>query len=141
MCKVGDIIVIISYKGEDNRILNQHSFVVLNDENDIIEGFEYDLVTTVMSSFKGKTEAYRNKKLSFRENLGFKPENQDLIIDSNNEKGYMKADKLYFFEKNKMNFSVIGSLDSDVFKKLIDLITQLDNLGLLVNVTTNLEGK
>ena len=67
MCKLGDIIVIDEYIGEDDVKVNKHSFVVINDKPDFIEGLKYDLVTNVMSSFKN--EDHKNKKLRFLENV------------------------------------------------------------------------
>ena len=68
MCKIGDIIVVRKYIGDDNKIIDkQHSFVVIDDNSDVIEGISYDLVTNVMSSFKD--EEHRKRKLSHKENL------------------------------------------------------------------------
>ena len=38
MCKLGDIIVIDKYYGEDGAELSKHSFVVINDKNGIVLG-------------------------------------------------------------------------------------------------------
>ncbi len=47
MCKVGDIILVDNYKHGD-KVLNRHSFVVLNANKDEIQGLEYDLVCNVI---------------------------------------------------------------------------------------------
>ena len=67
MCKLGDIIVIKKYIGDDGEIINRHSFVVINDKPGFIEGLNYDLVSNVMSSFKN--EEHRMRKLKFEENV------------------------------------------------------------------------
>lgn len=68
MCKIGDIIVVRKYIGDDNKIIDkQHSFVVIDDNPDVVEGISYDLVTNIMSSFKD--EEHRKRKLSYKENL------------------------------------------------------------------------
>jgi len=54
MCKIGDIIVIEKYIGEDGKMIHRHSFVVISDKEGYIEGLKYDLVTNVMSSFKNE---------------------------------------------------------------------------------------
>ena len=46
MCKLGDIIVINEYLGDDGAKLMKHSFVVVNDRPDFIEGLKYDFVAT-----------------------------------------------------------------------------------------------
>ena len=60
MCKIGDIILVDSYK-HGGKTLNKHSFVVLNADKDEIQGLEYDLVCNVMSSFH--SEEHRKKKM------------------------------------------------------------------------------
>ena len=52
MCKLGDIIVVNNYKGEDGKEIRKHSFVVIDDESGTIAGLEYSFVASVISSFK-----------------------------------------------------------------------------------------
>ena len=73
MCKLGDIIVVNKYIGDDGKIINKHSFVVINDQPGFIENLDYDFVTNVMSSFK--SEEQRIKKLRFEENIEILSEN------------------------------------------------------------------
>jgi hypothetical protein len=89
-----------------------------------------------MSSFQNKTEEYKAKKLNYQENLGVSK--NDMNVSGNEEEGYIKADKLYFFEKNKLDYFVIGNINPDILTKLFELIEQLNQKGLLVNVTLNL---
>ena len=56
MCNFGDIIVIEKYIGEDGKRLSKHSFIVINDTPGQIEGLNYNLVTSVMSSFKNEKQ-------------------------------------------------------------------------------------
>ena len=65
MCKIGDIIVIKNYIGEDGREISQHSFIVIDDTPSEICGLNYDIVTNVMSSFKNNN--HKRKKLRYRE--------------------------------------------------------------------------
>ena len=44
MCKLGDIIVIKEFKDKNGIIIPKHSFVVINDEPEFIEGFAYDFI-------------------------------------------------------------------------------------------------
>jgi len=67
MCKIGDIIVIEKYIGEDGKMIHRHSFVVISDKEGYIEGLKYDLVTNVMSSFKN--EKHKKKKLKYKQNV------------------------------------------------------------------------
>ena len=40
MCKLGDVIIIKEFKNENGEIVSRHSFVVINDEPDFVEGFK-----------------------------------------------------------------------------------------------------
>jgi hypothetical protein len=134
MCNIGDIIVVNKYKGDDGKILNRHSFIVLNDEAGTIEGCSYDLVCNVMSSFK--SEEHKSKKLRHQENMGVTKD--DLNVTGNDSDGYIKADKLYFFLEKDLDYKVIGNINQDVLSRLFELIKLLQEKGLLVNVTVNI---
>jgi len=54
MCKLGDIIVVDEFIGEDGKKVCRHSFIVINDKPGFIEGLGYDFVVNVMSSFKNE---------------------------------------------------------------------------------------
>lgn len=117
MCKVGDIILINKYYSENNEELSRHPFVVVNDESGQIEGLPFDLVCSVMSSFKSKEQ--RKKKLSY-------PGNLEITIDDGVQKnGFIKANQLHYFLKNKLDYTVLGSVNEDLFNDLITLIQQL----------------
>ena len=51
MCCVGDIILVDKYKHNGKQI-NKHSFVVVDDDGGEIQGYSYDLICNVLSSFK-----------------------------------------------------------------------------------------
>jgi hypothetical protein len=136
MCQVGDIIVINDYIGEDGVELTQHSFVIISEESGIVRGCSYDFVANVMSSFKDKK--HKEKKLSFEEN--FELSSSDVNIEnSNGLDGFIKADKLYFFAKENLDYYVIRSINHDILKKLIKLIFDLDKKDKLVTIVENLE--
>ena len=103
MCKIGDIIVVDKYISEDNKEMNRHSFVVIEDTKGNIGGINYDIVTNVMSSFKN--ESHRKRKLKYKENLEIK--SRDIIANYKNKKiGYIKADQLIYFDKKKKSYFV-----------------------------------
>ncbi len=133
MCKLGDIILVYHY--EDNGIqLGKHSFIVLNDESGEIQGLDYDMVCNVMSSFK--SEEHKKKKLQYAENVLIKHNDANITDDYNNNKeGYIKADQLYYFRKDKIQFDVIGCMSDDAFKELISLI---ESLPVTHDITDNL---
>ena len=136
MCKLGDIIVVKEFKNEDGNIIPKHSFVVINDEENYVEGLRYDFVSNMMCSFHN--DEHKNKKLRFEENLLIKEE----LIDGekiNNKCGYIKADQLYYFNKNFIEYKVIAHMESELLDDLVQLILILNEKGLLKNIISNLE--
>ena len=63
MCKLGDIIVVNKYIGENGKHIGRHSFIVIDDNEDIIRGIKYTHIATVISSFKSKEQ--KRKKLNY----------------------------------------------------------------------------
>ena len=123
MCKIGDIIVVKKYIADDGKIINkQHSFVVIDDNVDKIEGISYDLVTNVMSSFKN--EEHRKRKLSYKENIEIT--SKDIYSkQKNTKKGYIKADQLFYFDKSKLDYYVFASVTPELLDELIRIIIEL----------------
>lgn len=135
MCKPGDIIVVRNYISNDGVKLTRHSFVVLSNEKGNIKGMDFDLVASVMSSFKNAQ--HKQRKLSFIENFYITVDDYN-DIQGNDKDGYIKADQLYFFQKNQIDYIKIGKMNSDCFQKLLDLIQLLDKNNKLVYVINNL---
>ena len=103
MCRVGDIILIDNYK-DNESLLKRHS---------------YDLICSVLSSFK--SEEQRKRKLSYPGN--FPIAHDDTITNPhNNKNGFIKLDQLYYFNKEKISYKVIGSVKPDIFELLIDFL-------------------
>ena len=122
MCQIGDIILVQKYKdrGQD---LSRHSFVVISDENGEIQGLTYDFIANVLSSFKSDTQ--RERKLKYPGN--FPIDSSDTETNPHNNKfGYVKADQLYYFAKDKLSYTVIGTMKPDVFNELMNFIENSD---------------
>jgi hypothetical protein len=118
MCKVGDIILIDSYKHGDTT-LPRHSFIVISDKNGEIEGVSYDMMCNVLSSIKDP--AQRARKLSYPGNYEIK--NSDTVTNPNNGKdGFVKTDQLYLFRKDNISFRVIGSVSFEAMERLLSFI-------------------
>lgn len=133
MCQLGDIILVQKYKDSGN-LLNRHSFVVIDDENDQINGVSYDMICNVMSSFKNK--AQRKRKMSYPGN--FPIVFDDRIVENDNEReGYIKADQLYYFQKDSLDYEVIGQIKPEVFNLLMEFIEESDFE--LIDITDNLK--
>ena len=136
MCKLGDIIVVKEFKDKTGILVPKHSFVVINDEEDYVEGLKYDFVANIMCSFHN--EEHKNKKLKYEENFPIK---EQLISGKkiNNKSGYIKADQLYYFDKNLIEYQVIAHMEAELLDELVQLILVLNEKGLLKNVISNLD--
>lgn len=113
--------------------LNRHSFVVIEDEGDKIQGVPYDFVCNVMSSFKD--EEQKARKLSYPGNFPVAASDAS-VPGGNGKNGYIKADQFYYFNKSKIDYTVIGSVNADVFDELLDFIENGDFE--IVSITDNL---
>lgn len=122
MCQIGDIILVQKYK-DHGQDLSRHSFVVISDENGEIQGLTYDFIANVLSSFKSDTQ--RELKLKYPGN--FPIDSSDTETNShNNKSGYVKTDQLYYFAKDKLSYTVIGTMKPDVFSELMEFIENSD---------------
>lgn len=75
-----------------------------------------------MSSFKSKEQ--KKRKLKFSGN--FPIVNEDTVTDPDDGKdGYIKSEQFYYFNKEKIDYIVIGSMSIEAFNNLIDYIENL----------------
>lgn len=136
MCKLGDIIVVNKYIGENGKEIGTHSFIVIDDNKDRIKGLEYTHVTTVISSFK--TEEQRLKKLQYEENMEINTFEKNGNTLRFKKPSYIKADKLFYFDKDKLDYYVFGRISDDLLDELMKLILHLSEEDKLTIVTENL---
>ncbi len=136
MCKLGDIIVVNKYIGDDGEEIGRHSFIVIDDNPNFIQGLEYTHVTAVISSFKNAEQ--REKKLKYEGNLEVSEYEKD-GTHSFSKPSYVKADKLFYFHKDKLDYYVFGRISDDLLDELMRLIIKLSNEGKLNIITENLQ--
>ncbi|MFR0074246.1 MAG: hypothetical protein ACLRVD_07755 [Blautia caecimuris] len=122
MCNIGDIILINNYN-DNGKILHRHSFVVIDDEGGEIMGLPYDFVANVLSSFKDNIQ--RQRKLSYDGNFPIS-HNDTETNPHNNKDGYVKTDQLYYFNKNKISYTVIGFMKPEIFNMVLEFIEDSD---------------
>lgn len=124
MCKVGDIIVVQNCKVNGNEI-GRHSFVVLSTDKGEVEGISFDLVCNIMSSFEGKGESYKQRKLSYPENMPYSPSEEN-IVNGHGKEGFIKAGMYFLFDKSTIDFKVIGNIQIELYLRLIEFINNMD---------------
>lgn len=129
MCKVGDIIVVKDYKSHGASI-KRHSFVVLSTDKGQITGLEYDLVCNVMSSFH--SEEHKKSKMKYPGNFEYSAD-QENIDNGHGKDGYIKAEQFYYFDRNKIDFYVLGNVDPELFNALLEFINSLEEIEHIVD--------
>lgn len=122
MCQVGDIILVTKYN-HNGLNMDKHSFVVLSIESGQIEGMDFNLVCNVMSSFKDKNQ--KTKKMKYPGNFPIVLDDRQVKND-NGVEGYIKTDQLYYFDREKIKYRVLGHLEPDIFNLLLDFIEELN---------------
>lgn len=76
-----------------------------------------------MSSFKD--EYQRKKKLRYPGN--FTITHDDSVIENGNqEAGYIKAEQFYYFNKEELDYIIIGTMKKEAFEYLLDFIENLN---------------
>lgn len=136
MCKLGDIIVIKEFKGEDGAKLTSHSFIVIDDNQGNIKGLDYDFVAPIMSSFRN--EEHKSKILSYDVNKEIT--NDDIKGDFKLKKeSYVKTNKLYYFNKDKIDYFVLARVTDEYLDELVKIILSLDEKDRLSIITENIE--
>lgn len=135
---VGDVIVINKYITPDNIQMKQHSFVVLNNQFGTVAGVEigldlelkFDLVTTVMSSIKN--EKHKNKIEAYYPKDMIVEFNDAQISNGNRKDGFIKANQLYYFQRDNIDYFRIGKLNESTLDKLLQLVELNEQNGDLI---------
>ena len=85
-------------------------------------------------------QKHKAKKLKYQSNL---PIQEQKIKGEkiNNKQGYIKADQLYYFNKNNIDYKILGHIDEKLLDDLIKLILQLKKKNLIKAITTNIQEK
>ena len=115
MCQVGDIILINRFKDANGTEVSRHPFIVVDDAADTIGGLDFDLVSVMTTSYKGDADLSRKR---------FDP-------------GYVHLD-VSDFNLQKIDYQIIGQLETEAFNRVLDVIDEFDREGLLRVVKTNL---
>jgi len=97
--------------------------VVISDEAGEIRGLDYNIVCNVLSSFKD--EKQRARKLNYPGN--FEILHYDTSVKNGNTKdGFIKAEQFFYFNKDKLDYSIIGKISPEAFNRLIRFIESLE---------------
>jgi len=135
MCKAGDIIVVENCK-IDGKQIGRHSFVVLNSAKGEVRGMLFDLACNLMSSFEGKGDEYKNRKLIHPENMPYSP-TEEIVANGHGKEGFIKAGVYYLFDSKTTKYKKIGTVTSELYNRLLAYIQNMGD-GQIRIVTDNL---
>lgn len=127
MCKIGDIILVYNPK-RFRKPIGMHSFVVLDDTQGRIRSMDFDFVGLLMSSMDTKEK--REKLMKYDGNFPITPDEQDIEGGGNGKSACIKAEQFYYFNKDNIQYKVLGRLDEEVFNLLIEFIEELNQNGI-----------
>ena len=76
-----------------------------------------------MSSFK--SDEQKRRKLKYPGNFPI-THNDTYTNPDDGKEGYIKSEQFYYFNKEKIDYIVIGSMNIEAFNRLIEYIENLD---------------
>ena len=128
MCRPGDIIIVNNFKDELGSSVDKHSFIVVDNKRYI--------TSNMMCSFHDDIQ--KEKKLKYYGNYEI---DSSLIIGKsiNTKNGYIKIDKLYYFDKDKTDYRVIAHIDIRLLNKIYKNLLGLSIKGRLKLVDSNIK--
>lgn len=140
MCKIGDILLI--YNAKNRKPIGMHPFIVLDDSNGTVSGvYSYDFIGLLLSSANTDEKKERLRKIDG--NFPISPE--DKIMDESktedNRYSYVKADQFFYFDKNKIRYIHIGTIEPDIYNLIIDFIEELSEKGITIHQITDKASK
>ena len=132
MCKIGDILLI--YNARNRRPVGAHPFIVLDDSNGTVSGmYSYDFIGLLLTSANTEEKKERLRKIDG--NFPISPD--DKIVEeskkSDNRYSYVEADQFFYFDKTKIKYIHLGSIEPDIYNLIIEFIEELAEKGITIH--------
>lgn len=131
MCKIGDILLIFNAKNK--KPVGMHPFIVLDDTNGKVSGvYSYDFIGLLLTSADTEEKKKRLKQIDGN----FPISTDDKIMNEGKNKdnrySYVEADQFFYFDKGKIKYIHIGSLEPDIYDLIIEFIQELTDNGVRI---------
>ena len=131
MCKVGDILLI--FNARNRKPVGMHPFIVLDDTNGKVSGvYSYDFIGLLLTSADTEEKKERLKRIDGN----FPIAENDKIMDDgksgDNRYSYVEADQFFYFDKNKIKYIHIGTLEPDIYNLIIEFIEEISQDGVQI---------
>lgn len=68
---------------------------------------------------------HKKRKLSYPENMPYDPSEEN-IINGHGKEGFIKAGVYFFFDKTKIDFTVIGNVNVELYLRLMEYIRNMN---------------
>lgn len=110
-----------------------HPFIVLDDTNGKISGvYSYDFIGLLLTSADTEEKKERLKQIDGN----FPISTDDKIMnegkDKDNRYSYVEADQFFYFDKGKIRYIHIGSLEPDIYDLIVEFIQELSENGIRI---------
>lgn len=130
MCKIGDIILI--YNARNRRPVGPHPFIVLDDNAGIVSGiYSYDFIGLLMIS--ADTPEKKERIGNIRGNFPISADDKNYSPErSDNRYAYAETNQFFYFNKEKIRYLHIGTLDPDIYNLIIEYIEELSEHGITI---------
>lgn len=131
MCKIGDILLI--FNARNKKPVGMHPFIVLDDTNGKVSGiYSYDFIGLLLTSADTEEKKERLKQIDGN----FPIAEDDKIMNegksSDNRYSYVEADQFFYFDKNKIKYIHIGTLEPDIYNLIIEFIEEISQDGVRI---------
>ena len=129
--KIGDIVLIGPFKNRDGKLVGPHPFVVLDNQMGIIQGYDFDLIATMLSSIKSDEQIKKIKKYS-----------SNIIISKKHgtkENSFTAINEVYYFMQDKHVLKKLGTLDNKIIEKIYDELAKLYEKNKIAYITENIK--
>lgn len=131
MCKIGDILLIFNAKNK--KPVGMHPFIVLDDTNGKVSGvYSYDFIGLLLTSADTEEKKKRLKQIDGN----FPISTDDKIMnegkENDNRYSYVEADQFFYFDKGKIKYIHIGSLEPDIYDLIVEFIQELSENGIRI---------
>lgn len=131
MCKIGDILLI--FNARNKKPVGMHPFIVLDDTNGKVSGiYSYDFIGLLLTSADTEEKKERLKQIDGN----FPIAENDKIMDegksSDNRYSFVEADQFFYFDKDKIKYIHIGTLEPDIFNLIIEFIEENSQDGVQI---------
>ena len=128
MCKVGDILLI--FNARNKRSVGMHPFIVLDDSEGKVSGvYSYNFIGLLLTS--ADTEEKKERLSKIEGNFPIAEEDKILNEGRNhdNRDAYVEADQFFYFDKHKIKYIRIGSIEPDIYNLIVEFIEELGENG------------